>query len=542
MMTLRNRPETLGREALFSRSAVFVWIVSGLLVMTGAAQAKVLMPSVFGNGMVLQRDLAVPVWGWDSPGQVVIVSFAGQTRETTADKTGRWMVRLEPVPASNEGRSLKVQGSSQLAIEDVLVGDVYVCSGQSNMEWTVSGSLNGKQEVSRANHPDLRLFNVPAHETSPVPLPRLKTPGKWAACTPQTIGSFSAVGYYFGRRLQKESGVPIGLIGTNWGGTRIEPWTPPVGFHAVPELRDLAEQVDRSSLTAEAGKKQWDRYFDAMTEWVAQGRRNVAEGRAPGAQPKTPGVKNHQDPTAIYNAMVHPLIPYGIRGVIWYQGESNGGEGESYYHKTRALVEGWRQKWGQTDFPIYFYWTQLADFQSPTDDPAGGDGWAKLREAQRKALAIPNTGMAVIIDIGNAKDIHPRNKQDVGARLANWALRDVYEKDVVPSGPLFRKVAQEGNRLRIHFDHVGSGLMVGKKTGLQPTVEDTGSLQRFAIAGEDKQWHWASAEIDGESVVVSSPEVAQPVAVRYAWSMNPAGANLYNREGMPASPFRSDDW
>jgi sialate O-acetylesterase len=242
--------------------------------------------------------------------------------------------------------------------------------------------------------------------------------------------------------------------------------------------------------------------------------------------------------------MVYGLAPYGVRGAIWYQGESNGGEGVEYFHKMQALIGGWRSVWNQADFPLYFYFVQLADWQQPNDDPAGGDGWARLREAQRQALTIDHTGMAVTIDIGQANDIHPRNKQDVGARLARWALRDVANKDLVVSGPLFRESTVEDGQIRVHFDHVGSGLMVGtRKEGLQPTEEDQdGSLKRFAIAADDRVWHWADAKIDGDTLVVSSENVAKPSAVRYGFSMNPDGANLHNREGLPASPFRSDSW
>jgi sialate O-acetylesterase len=319
---------------------------------------------------------------------------------------------------------------------------------------------------------------------------------------PNSAAGFSAVGYFFGRRLQQELKVPVGLVGSNWGGTRIEPWVSPAGFRSVDELKAIADEVD--AYTAES---------------------KIGNG----------------SPSAIYNAMIHPLAPFAMRGAIWYQGESNGGEGESYFHKTRALVNGWRKLFNPD---LAFYWVQLADFQKATDDPAGGDGWAKLREAQRKALDIEHTGMAVIIDIGEANDIHPRNKQDVGARLAHWALHQTYDKkDVVASGPLYKGHKVEGDAIRLSFDHVGGGLMVGKKEGLEPTAEEKGGkLARFAIAGADKKWRWAEATIDGSDVVVKSPDISNPVAVRYAYSMNPEGANLYNKAGLPASPFRTDDW
>jgi sialate O-acetylesterase len=281
-----------------------------------------------------------------------------------------------------------------------------------------------------------------------------------------------------------------------------------------------------------------------VESWIAKTRSSLAAGTGVTNAPTTPGFTNGGQPTAIYNSMVHGLAPYGVRGALWYQGESNGSEGVSYFHKMQALVNGWRKVWGQGDFPLYFYFVQLADFQQPNDNPAGGDGWAKLREAQLHSLKIPHTGMAVITDVGAANDIHPRNKQDVGHRLALWALRDVAKKDVVPSGPLFKEIKVESSAIRVHFEHAANGLIVGaRKKGLEPTQEvKDGTLKRFAIAGEDKQWYWADAKIDGDTVVVSSKEVSQPVAVRYGFTMNPEGANLYNKEGLPASPFRSDDW
>ena len=471
-----------------------------LAALSVSAQAEVKLASIFGDSMVLQRDLPVPVWGTAAAGEKVTVTFGDQSKSVEAGDSGRWQVKLDALKASAEGRTLSVKGSNAVELKDVLVGEVWICSGQSNMEWTVTNSLNPKEEVAAADHPLIRLFNVPAHLTSPVALDAC--PGNWQICQPGTVGGFSAVGYFFGRRLQNELKVPVGLVGSNWGGTRIEPWTTPAGFRSVPELKAIADQVDA---------------YAADTKVV------------------------NTSPSAIYNAMVHPLAPFAMRGAIWYQGESNGNEGESYYHKTQALVNGWRELFNPD---LAFYWVQLADFQKSTEDPAGGDGWAKLREAQRKSLTIKHTGMAVIIDVGQANDIHPRNKQDVGSRLAQWALHQTYgKKDMVPCGPLFKSHKVEGSAIRLSFDHVGSGLMVGKKVGLEPTAAaPDGKLARFAIAGEDKKWHWADATIDGETIVVKSSEVANPVAVRYAFSMNPAGANLYNKEGIPASPFRTDDW
>lgn len=490
---------------IFRCRCVCLSLVAAAISFATPVLAEVTLPSLFGNRMVLQQEMAVPVWGWADPGEKVTVSFGSQNKSVETDQSGRWQVKLDPLKANSNGQKLTVEGTNTILITDVLVGEVWICSGQSNMEWSVSRSLNSKEEIAAAKYPKIRLFNVPGHITAA--RPQEKVPGAWEPCNPDMIPGFSAVGYFFGRKLHDELRVPIGLVGSNWGGTRIEPWTSLAGFQSVPELKEIARSVS----TRESKAKEQE----------------VAVKRT--------------DPSAIFNAMVHPLAPFAMRGAIWYQGESNGNEGESYYHKKRALVNGWRELFNPD---LGFYWVQLANWKTPNEDPAGGDGWARIREAQRKALSIPHTGMAVTIDIGEANDIHPRNKQDVGRRLARYALHQTYGKeDVVPSGPLYKSHKVEGDSIRVTFDHVGGGLIVGAKNGLEPTKEvKNGKLQRFAIAGADKKWHWADAKIDGDCVVLSSPEVSKPVAVRYAYSMNPAGANLYNEAGMPASPFRTDDW
>lgn len=463
--------------------------------------AQLTLPPVLGDGMVLQRGMANPIWGTAQPGSKVEVSFAGQEKSTAVDEAGRWTLELDPLDASRDGRELQIRVGEELRrIRDVLVGEVWICSGQSNMEWSIRASTNRDAEIQNARYPRMRLFNVPGHTTAA--RPQRAGRGRWQVCQPAAASGFSAVGYYFGRRLLHELDVPVGLIGVNWGGTRIEPWIPPQTFAGFPELQ-----------------------------------REAARVKAIAGTDKKVGAR---EPAAIYNSMVHPLVPFAARGAIWYQGESNGSEGVSYFHKTRALVQGWRECFNPD---LAFYWVQLANFRKPNQDPAGGDGWAKLREAQRRALSIEHTGMAVTIDIGDARDIHPRNKQDVGWRLAQWALHQTYGRDkLVPSGPLYKSHKLEGNAIRVSFDHVGTGLMVGLKRGLDPTRAVKQPLRRFAIAGADRKWHWAEAVIDGREVLVRSKEVPEPVAVRYAFSTNPEGANLYNKQGLPASPFRTDDW
>ena len=532
--------------------------------------AEVTLPKIFSDHMLLQRNFATPVWGWASEGTEVTVSFAGQEKKATADATGRWMTRLDALPASAKGRVLQVAAADQkLEFKNVLVGDVWICSGQSNMEWAVRSSLNAPEEIAAAKFPTIRLFDVPGHTTSPLAQSDLPG-GIWQECSPVTVENFSAVGYFFGRELLQQTDVPVGLIGTNWGGTRVEPWTPPVGFRNVPELSAIASQVDAVDPTQAVGKATWTKYLSDLETWAGSAKAAVAVGAPVPPEVVRPGFSGAGDPTAIYNAMLHPIAPYGVRGAIWYQGESNGNEGMGYLPKLKALIEGWRSVWNQgDDFPLYFYVVQLANFGQPNVNPAGGDGYAGVRLAQSEILKhVPHTGVGLAIDIGEANDIHPKNKQDVGKRLARWALRDIHKQNIVASGPMFRDLKIEGDKARVSFDHVGAGLMIGHKRGLEPVVGNVpkpeleslldsvdkpkdevlaitpmkADLQRFAIAGENKQWFWANAVIDGESVVVTSNNVPKPVAVRYAYAHNPEGANLYNREGLPAVPFRTDDW
>ena len=477
----------------------FTVVLANLLLLS-SANADVKVSHIFGDNMVLQREIAAPVWGQADAGEEVSVKFAGQTKSATADKDGNWIVKLDEMKASSEPQTLTIQGKNLLSFKNVVVGEVWICSGQSNMAWTVNRALQPQEEAKAAKYPLIRHITVPR---IPADAPQSDFNGNWISCSPTTVSGFTAVGYFFGRELHKQLDVPIGLVNSSWGGTRIEPWTPLAGFEQISK-QDFAKPIIASVSKGEMGK-------------------------------------SHQSPTRLYRGMISPLKPFAIRGAVWYQGESNGGEGMTYYQKKRALVGGWREAWNQGDFS--FYWVQLANFRDDKDEPAGGDGYAKIRDAQRKAQDIKNTGMAVIIDIGETKDIHPKNKQDVGRRLAQWALARDYGKDVVPCGPLYKKHAIESNKIRIEFDHVGAGLIVGEKNGLEPVSEDpVGKLKRFAIAGEDRKWVWAEAKIDGDSVVVSSPDVPKPVAVRYAYSGNPLGANLYNKDGFPASPFRTDDW
>ena len=513
------------------------------LCLADPALADVKLHKLFSDHVVLQRDRPIPVYGTARPGENVAVHFAGQTVSTQADAEGNWVVELMPLPASREPRELNVEGSNRITVKNVVVGDVWVCSGQSNMEWSLNNSMEPDREKKEADFPMIRHIKVPRvpHST-----PQAELKATWTVCSPDTAGGYTAVGYFFARELHRKLGVPIGILNSSWGGTRVEPWTNVQGFESQKNedfARPILKRIREADPASKEGRKRYSESIDKVRDWIQQAEKDLAAGKYLSPLPKVHGLgSSHQDPTRLYRGMIVPLLRSPIRGVTWYQGESNGGDGEGYRPKLHALVNGWRAAWGQGDFP--FIWVQLANYNPDANKPEGGDGYARIREGMRKALEIPNSGMAVITDVGEARDIHPRNKQDVGYRLAQWALHYEYKKaDVVPSGPLFRSSQVEGNSIRIQFDHVGGGLIIGKKDKLNPVKEiQNGKLKRFAVAGEDKKWVWAEARIDGDSVVVSSPEVPRPVAVRYAYSANPEGANLYNKAGLPASAFRTDDW
>ena len=510
------------------------------LLATGWAQAAgVRLPTIFTDNMMVQRDLPVRVWGWADAGETVTVTLAGTTATTNADAKGQWALELPAIKAG-ETLDLTVKGNNTVTLTNVLAGDIWVCSGQSNMEMPLGGCVGAADDIKAADLPKIRRIKF-RHEKSGQPAIDAPTESPWQVCSRATAGRFTAVGFYFAREIHQKTGVPIGIIDVNWGGTAIQPWVAPEGLALVKSLKPAlaAQQAAIKAYTAQLPKK-----LDEIEKWTAETRRQLAAGVPTCPPPAMPAVADGGW-SSMYNAMIHPITRFPIKGVLWYQGESNGTEGEPYYDKMRALIGGWRARWAQGDFPFYF--VQLASFQAVSDNPAGGNGWAKLREAQTKSLTVTNTGMAVIIDtvpLAQASNIHPANKYDVGMRLARWALgRDYGQKELEISGPLFAALKIEGNKARLAFDHTGTGLMVGKKEGRAPTVENKEvQLKGFAIAGADKKWFWAEAVIEGTTVTVSSPEVKEPVAVRYAYQMNPDGANLYNREGLPASPFRTDDW
>ena len=485
---------------------LFSFVVVLLVWGKATAVAEVVVSIVFTDHMVLQQKAPIRVWGTADPGEMVTVSVAGRSGTAEAGKDGRWRVDLPALSADGKAHTMTVKGTNTIQIKDVVFGEVWLCSGQSNMTWSLSQSADGPKEVAAADHPQIRLFTFSGSFARGEPTD--EAPGMWRVCTPKSASDFSAVGYYFGRELHKELKVPIGLIGVGAGGSKIEPWIPPVGYEDVFREKGKVFRQEGENETPEELEK---------------------DGK-PRRQPGPPPWR--------YDRLVHLLTPFSVRGAIWYQGESNTSQGLYYQYLQEALVDGWRKVFENDD--LSFYWVQLANFRWPEDKPEGG-GWGPVREAQRRALRVPNTGMAVAIDIGDAHNIHPSNKQDVGKRLSLWALAKNYGRDIAYSGPLYKGMKKEGSTIRISFDHVGDGLMAGKKEGMTPTKEVAGAeLQRFSIQDKDGEWHWAKAKIDGDTVVVWNDAVKNPQHVRLGYESNPVGFNLYNKDGLPASPFTTD--
>lgn len=639
-----------------------LFALSLFIVLIGSTRADVKVARIFSSNMVLQQGLANPLWGWADKNERITIQFAGKTIKIKADKNGKWKTTL-PVMEYGGPYSLVIEGKNKIELNDILIGEVWVCSGQSNMEWVVNNVNNSDKEIADANYPKIRMFTVPK-KTSQFPMNDLEG-GQWEECNPGTVGHFSAVGYFFARKLLNELNVPIGMIHTSWGGTVAETWISPENVaedpdfaQALSELKQLdmdnykqvklnkisalfggqipSEDVgliDGKALYADSNLKDedwsiiktplawenggypevdgvaWYRTRFMLTKEQAQntgelylskvddqdmtwingkmvGETNVyseeriykvpigilQEGenvlavrvvdtgggggiygedkdlflkvmderislvgnwkiKFTQVSVPTTGITPNTYPTLLYNGMISPILPYGIKGAIWYQGESNASRAFQYQRVFKTLIKDWRQQWGIGDFP--FLWVQLANFMQADEQPVDSE-WAELREAQTMALTLPNTGMAVAIDIGEANDIHPRNKQDVGLRLGLNALKVAYHKDVVNSGPMFQSMEVNGNKAIIHFSETGSGLMLKNKYGY---------LNAFSIAGADKKFYWAKGEIlDNNSVVVYSGEVENPVAVRFGWGNNPDDLNLYNKEGLPAVPFRTDKW
>lgn len=629
-------------------------------------RADVRLPNLFGDHMVLQRNKPVPVWGWADPGEKVSVTLAqpgtgGKPINVKAGKDGKWRVDLPALEAGGPYQLLVKGRKNTVTVSDILIGEVWICSGQSNMAWAVGNSNNAEYEKENANYPSIRHITIPRVISLKEEEDISETP--WVVTSPETVGAFSAVAYFFARELYKDLNVPIGLINTSWGGTQVESWISREGVDSfdefagitsnlpasieelnerrkkilldkimeaqgnlpapqqaalfsgesfddagwktikLPVLFDLIElpgfdgtiwfrkTVEEASFSSgepafiglgvlddieevyvngvrvgeTKEKSPKPRYYTIPAGVLKPGKNSVAirirdkEGRGgflgradqmvlvqTGAQAALDGewkyrVEEFTDnkqfagpnhaATLLYNSMIAPLVPYAFQGAIWYQGESNAGRAIQYRKSFPLMITDWRKKWND-EFPFLF--VQLASFKAADGNSAKGSSWAELREAQALTLALPKTGMAVIHDIGEREDIHPRNKQDVGRRLALSAFKNVYNKDIEYSGPQFRDMKKEGNALSVSFAHTGKGLTVkGDKYSY---------LKGFEVAGEDQKFYWAKAEISGDKVVVWSDEVPNPVAVRYGWADDNIEANLFNLDGLPALPFRTDDW
>jgi sialate O-acetylesterase len=534
----------------------FILLLAAAAVAAPAA-AEVKPHAVFTDHMVFQRDTALPVWGTADPGEEVYVHLEVKTPDgkreegqtVQADKDGKWMAKLAAFPAATEGvLTIKGQpkkpdpkgkgGTQSIAFKDVLVGEVWVCSGQSNMEWSLAASPKGggPEAIKASANPNLRLFTVPKFaQPSPQagfnPKPPNDKFSRWLPCGPESTPMFSAVAYYFGRDLQKALNVPVGLIHTSWGGTPAQAWTSKEALEAEQDLKYYLDQLD-----PEKQKQQYDaavaRWQKAADEAKSQGK---PEPKAP-PKPLPPGT-SQQHPTSLYNGMIAPLLPFAIRGAIWYQGESNAGRPIEYRTLFADMITDWRKRWGH-DFP--FYCVQLAPYNAGNPD---GENWAYLREAQAIASAkVKNAGVAVITDAGDLKDIHPQKKEPAGARLALLALANTYGQKVEFSGPVYTSMKVDGDKAVLSFDHVAGGLVAGKfsMAGAGEVGAD-GQLVGFVICGEDKVFHPAKATIEGDTVVVTSDQVSKPVAVRYGWKNFPV-LNLFNKAGLPASPFRTDEF
>jgi sialate O-acetylesterase len=503
-----------------------VLILCAIAALAATSRAEIRLPAVIGDNMVLQAGDRVQLWGWADPNEEIEVGLSWRDFRWSiqTDEAGKWQF---PIKAPDVGGPYEITlkgKKNTVVIKNILAGQVWVCSGQSNMQWSVRQSANPEQEIAAATYPKIRLFSV---ERKVAETPQDDCKGKWVECSPETVGDFSAVGYYFGRELHKELDQPIGLIHTSWGGTPAEAWTSMPMLEENPSFEPILMRYKKA---VDAYPQALIKHKEAVEKWNEAVAKAKAEGKpAPGNRPSAPfGPGNPHSPAGLYNAMIAPLMPYTVGGAIWYQGESNAGRAYQYRELFPTMIKSWWNNWGQGDFPFLF--VQLANFRETKEEPGESD-WAELREAQMMTLDMPNTGMAVIIDIGEANDIHPKNKQDVGKRLALWALANTYGKRVVYSGPLYKSMEKNGDKIVLTFDHCGDGLIA---RGGEP-------LKGFAIAGEDHKFVWADAKIEGNTVVVSSSAVANPIAVRYAWADNPV-CNLYNKAGLPASPFRTDTW
>jgi sialate O-acetylesterase len=513
-------------------------IISLLLLATGlTAHAELRLPAIIGDNMVLQQKQSNPIWGWDTPGTEVKVTLGSQSKTAQADAKGKWTIKLDPLPASAVQAVMTIQGTTKRELKNILVGEVWVCSGQSNMGFNLSSVWDADLDIATAKYPQIRLISVPQVGTQEL---QDDFKGQWEECSPLTAGSFSAVGYHYGRVLHEMLGVPVGLIDNAWGGSSCEAWV----------RRDVLEKDARFKALIEKWKKTEATYTDAIFEtqkaehqakvdaWALARKAAIKAGKPiPANPPRAPqnALRGQHRPGNLYAGCLHPVLGYGIKGAIWYQGESNASRAYEYSYLFPLMITHWRSEWKQGDFP--FYWVQLADFKPEQAEPGDSD-WAELRESQTKSLRkLANAGQCVITDLGEANDIHPKNKRDVAERLARWALAKDYGLALPHRSPELKESTFKGGKALLTFDFAPQGLR---------TI-DVDEVKGFALCGADQKWVWAKASILGGSkkgtnqIEVSSPQVPQPVAVRYAWSDNPI-CNVFSAEGLPVTPFRTDDF
>lgn len=516
------------RPSFFLALIVFAWPPA-------ISSAGLSLPHFFSDHMVVQRESAAAVWGTADPNSEVSLSFKGSTATAKADGKGRWRATIETGKADATGAPLSiVSGTESVTIADVLVGEVWFASGQSNMVFTMNRSPAYAELIAKSDHPQIRMFNAP---TVTAVEPQTDIEGEWTLSSPETVPGYSAVAFFFARKLHLELGVPIGVIKSAWGGKPVETFTSREALNALPGTKELVDRMLQADANYDPAKAR-AAYETRLEQWkaaAAESKKKPADQRGrPTRKPDEPKrpLDTEGQPGVLFNSMIHPFIGYTMRGAIWYQGEANAKPGAVPYDLTLPLmIRDWRSRWG-SDFSFYF--VQLANYRDPSTEPGNNDHWPLLQDRMRRILdTTPKTGMAIINEVGEAGDIHPKNKQDPGERLARWALAKDYGRELIYSGPLFQSSEAKDGAIRVTFDQAGTGLK----------TRDGGELKRFEIAGADKVWHWADAKIDGkDAVVVKSADVPSPVAVRYAWASNPEGANLVNSDGLPASVFRTDDW
>ncbi len=502
-----------------------IFIIAAIIFAALTADAEVRLPDVLGDSMVLQQKRRIPIWGTADAGEAVTVAFGKQKKTAAADANGKWRVDLNPMNADFTPQILTIEGANKIELKNILVGEVWLVSGQSNMQWTLLQSNDGERETAAANHPNIRLFNASREVAFKKKQGKL---GEWKICNPESVRDFSGAGYYFAVDLQKKLNVPIGIINSSYGGSQAEAWTPVEYLSANPDLKATVERMK----IWEAGRPKVKIEYDAaIVKWREDSEKQKASGAKPSPSPGVPdALRDYRVASSIYDGMIAPLMPFAIRGAVWYQGESNEARAEQYNILLPVMIKAWRERWSAGDFP--FGIIQLPNYRQIKLEPEDAP-WSFIREAQRRtALNIINTGLIVTIDIGEAGDIHPKNKLDVGRRMAIWALKDVYGEKITDA-PKLKKAEIKAGKIILTFENVGTGLK----------IKDGEKLDEFAIAGADKKFVWATAKIVGKNQIeVFSPDVSKPLAARYAFNSNPTNPNLTNESGLPAAPFRTDNW